>query len=47
MKYTRPEVTLLAPAAQAVESGSSNKKDPMYPDSLVTSGSSTAYEADE
>jgi hypothetical protein len=47
MKYGKPEVTLLMSAIHAVKSGSSNKSEPRFPDSLATSGSSAAYEADE
>lgn len=47
MKYAKPEVTLLASAILAVESSSSNKSNPRFPDSLVTYGSTAAYEADE
>jgi hypothetical protein len=47
MKYTKPEVTLLLSAVEAVQSGSSDKNYPQVPDSPHTAGSNSAYEADE
>jgi hypothetical protein len=47
MKYAKPEVTTLASAIQAVESSTSNKSNPRIPDTLVTAGTTSAYEADE
>lgn len=47
MKYAKPEVTPLASAIYAVESITSNKSNPKVTDSPVTSGSTSAYEADE
>jgi hypothetical protein len=47
MKYAKPEATLLASAICAVQSGNSNKNKPRVPDSAITAGSTSAYEADE
>jgi hypothetical protein len=47
MKYAKPEVTLVGSAICAVKSSKSNKDKPQVPDSTITAGSTSAYEADE
>ena len=47
MKYTKPELSLLGSAIQAVQSIDSNKMDLVVQDSQFTKGSTAAYEADE
>jgi hypothetical protein len=47
MTYTKPQITLFSSAIAAVQSSTSDKSRPQTPDSSITSGTSSAYEADE
>ena len=47
MKYTKPEVVLLAPAMKAIESGRISKPEPHFVLDLEYLASDGAYEADE